>query len=53
MDDPELISRVAECSVEKLSSEEERIVKRLGIEFHTKKRTAYQLERMINRLLEN
>ncbi|MCD8503243.1 MAG: ParB/RepB/Spo0J family partition protein [Bacillaceae bacterium] len=43
----------AECSVEKLSSEEERIVKRLGIELHTKKRTAYQLERMINRLLEN
>ncbi|TYS17721.1 ParB/RepB/Spo0J family partition protein [Rossellomorea vietnamensis] len=43
----------AECNVEKLSSEEERIVKRLGIELHTKKRTAYQLERMINRLLEN
>ncbi|GAE36649.1 ParB/RepB/Spo0J family partition protein [Halalkalibacter akibai] len=43
----------AECSVEKLSSEEERIVKRLGIELHTKKRTAYQLERMINRLLES
>jgi ParB-like chromosome segregation protein Spo0J len=43
----------AECSVEKLSSEEERIVKRLGIELHTKRRTAYQLERMINRLLEN
>lgn len=43
----------AECSIEKLSSEEERIVKRLGIELHTKKRTAYQLERMINRLLEN
>ncbi|WP_138420441.1 ParB/RepB/Spo0J family partition protein [Aquibacillus sediminis] len=42
-----------ECSVDKLSSEEERIVKRLGIELHTKKRTAYQLERMINRLLEN
>ncbi|WP_226036126.1 ParB N-terminal domain-containing protein [Aquibacillus saliphilus] len=43
----------AECNVEKRSSEEERIVKRLGIELHTKKRTAYQLERMINRLLEN
>ncbi|ASN04304.1 ParB/RepB/Spo0J family partition protein [Virgibacillus necropolis] len=42
----------AECSIEKLSSEEERIVKRLGIELHTRKRTAYQLERMINRLLE-
>ncbi|RFU69526.1 chromosome partitioning protein ParB [Peribacillus saganii] len=42
-----------ECSVEKLTSEEERIVKRLGLELHTKKRTAYQLERMINRLLEN
>lgn len=36
-----------ECRVEKLSSEEERIVKRLGVELHTKKRTAYQLERII------
>jgi len=43
----------AECSVEMLSSEEERIVKRLEIELHTKRRTSYQLERMINRLLEN
>ncbi|WP_299093871.1 ParB/RepB/Spo0J family partition protein [uncultured Metabacillus sp.] len=43
----------AECIVEKLTSEEERIIKRLGIELHTKRRTAYQLERMINRLLEN
>jgi len=42
-----------ECSIDKLTTEEERIVKRLGIELHTKKRTAYQLERMINRLLEN
>ncbi|WP_421662699.1 ParB N-terminal domain-containing protein [Lysinibacillus telephonicus] len=43
----------AMCSVEEQSSEEERIVKRIGIELHTKRRTAYQLERMINRLLEN
>lgn len=43
----------ADCIVEKLSSEEERIVKRLGKELHTRKRTAYQLEKMINRLLEN
>jgi ParB-like chromosome segregation protein Spo0J len=43
----------AYCNVEEPSSEEERIVKRLGIELHTKRRTAYQLERMINRLLES
>ncbi|KAB7671688.1 ParB/RepB/Spo0J family partition protein [Bacillus sp. B1-b2] len=43
----------AECIVEVVTSEEERIVKRLGIELHTKKRTSYQLERMVSRLLEN
>jgi ParB-like chromosome segregation protein Spo0J len=43
----------AECIVETYSSEEERIVKRLSKELHTKRRTAYQLERMIKRLLEN
>ncbi|MEC2159748.1 ParB/Srx family N-terminal domain-containing protein [Virgibacillus halodenitrificans] len=43
----------AYCCVEEQTSEEERIVKRLGIELHTKRRTAYQLEKMINRLLEN
>ncbi|WP_047983548.1 ParB/RepB/Spo0J family partition protein [Ornithinibacillus californiensis] len=41
------------CFVEVKSTEEERIIKRLRKEFHTKRRTAYQLERMINRLLEN
>lgn len=43
----------AECIIDSLSSEEERIIKRLGIELHTKRRTAYQLEKMITRLLEN
>ncbi|AVR00279.1 hypothetical protein OBCHQ24_15110 [Oceanobacillus iheyensis] len=43
----------AYCDVVEHSSEEGRIVKRLGLELHTKKRTAYQLEKMINRLLEN
>lgn len=41
------------CSIKDSSSEEERIIKRLGIELHTKRKTSYQLERMINRLLEN
>ncbi|WP_432357040.1 ParB/RepB/Spo0J family partition protein [Sporosarcina sp. UB5] len=44
---------VAECIIEPFTSEEERIIKRLGKELHTKRRTAYQLEKMINRLLEN
>ncbi|MCM3386859.1 ParB N-terminal domain-containing protein [Ureibacillus chungkukjangi] len=42
----------ADCFVENYTSEEDRIIKRLRIEFHTKKRTGYQLEEMINRLLE-
>lgn len=42
-----------ECIVEELSSEEERIIKRLEMELHSKRRTSYQLERMVNRLLEN
>lgn len=48
-----LKKEAAECTVETLSSEEERIIKRLGKELHTKRRTAYQLEKMISRLLEN
>ncbi|WP_040207304.1 hypothetical protein [Neobacillus jeddahensis] len=42
----------ADCIIEKLSSEDERIVKRLSMELHTKRRTAYQLEKMINHLLK-
>ncbi|MBB5174548.1 ParB/RepB/Spo0J family partition protein [Texcoconibacillus texcoconensis] len=50
----EFLERIdADCIVEELSSEEERIVKRLGVELHNKKRTGYELEKMINRLLEN
>lgn len=41
------------CIVEEQTSEEERILKRLGIELHTKKRSSYQLDSMIKRLLEN
>ncbi len=41
----------AECTVEKLTSPEGRLLKRLAIEFHTEKRNPYQLERMINQLL--
>src|SRR5699024_482169 len=43
----------ASCTIESLSSEEERLKKRIGKEFHTKRRSAYQLGRMINKLLEN
>ncbi|MDN4495132.1 ParB N-terminal domain-containing protein [Ureibacillus aquaedulcis] len=45
--------KYADCFIENYTSEEDRIIKRLRIEFQTKKRTAYQLEEMINRLLEN
>jgi ParB-like chromosome segregation protein Spo0J len=41
----------AECIVEKLTSPETRLIKRLATEFHTEKRNPYQLERMINQLL--
>jgi ParB-like chromosome segregation protein Spo0J len=43
----------AVCIIESFSSEEERIIKRLGKELHTKRRTSYQLGKMINQLLEN
>lgn len=43
----------AECFVEGLSSEEGRIIKRLDMELHTKKKTAYQLGRMVQWLLQN
>ncbi|MCT2534791.1 ParB N-terminal domain-containing protein [Aquibacillus koreensis] len=39
------------CIVEEVTSPDERIIKRLKTEFHTKKRTPYELERMINHLL--
>ncbi|MCG3418228.1 ParB/Srx family N-terminal domain-containing protein [Oceanobacillus jordanicus] len=43
----------AYCDVVEHSSEEGRIVKRLGLELHTKKRTGYNLEEMIASLLES
>jgi ParB-like nuclease domain len=43
----------AYCDVVEHSSEEGRIVKRLGLELHTKKRTGYHLEEMIASLLES
>lgn len=42
----------AQCIVEEVTSEEQRLIKRLDIEFHTEKRNAYQLEKMINQLLK-
>ena len=42
----------AVCNVDQLTSEEERLIKRLRVEIHTKKRSAYELEKMIKRLLE-
>ncbi|MGP4073252.1 ParB/RepB/Spo0J family partition protein [Piscibacillus sp. B03] len=41
------------CIVEEQTSKEHRIIKRLGRELQTKKRTAYELERMIKDLLRH
>lgn len=41
------------CTVRNATSEEDRIMKRLGMELHTTKKTAYQLGRMISRLLQS
>ncbi|MCC3359632.1 ParB/RepB/Spo0J family partition protein [Bacillus sp. REN16] len=43
----------AECIVENPTSENERILKRLGLELQSKKKTSYQMERMIFSLLQN
>jgi ParB family chromosome partitioning protein len=40
------------CIVEKITNEEERVIKRLRNELHTKKKTGYEISRMVNFLLD-
>jgi hypothetical protein len=41
------------CKVEKITSKDSRILKRLRVELKSKKKTGYEVERMISFLLDN